>query len=111
MKISLQDDLPLPTPRKNVTIYPCVTYRIRVPNQDKYHSCDSNFQGTYGITEQTFPVLADGLVDVKLMIPEDAVSVSITVRDAGDMLELITFLKKSNLVLNKRGDTQSIHSP
>ncbi|XP_046553016.1 CD109 antigen-like [Haliotis rubra] len=78
MKISLQDDLPLPTPRKNVTIYPCVTYRIKVPNQEKYHSCDSNFQGTYGITEETFPVPADGLVDVKLMIPEDAVSVTIT---------------------------------
>ncbi|XP_067663527.1 CD109 antigen-like [Haliotis asinina] len=78
VKISLQNDLPLPTPRQNVTIYPCVTYRVRVPNQIRYHSCDSNFQGTYGLEEQTFPVPEDGLVDVTLTIPEDAVSVTIT---------------------------------
>ncbi|XP_071088566.1 CD109 antigen-like [Haliotis cracherodii] len=78
VKVSLQNDLPLPTPRKNVTIFPCVTYRVKVPNQSRYHSCDSNFQGTYGLDEQTFPVPADGLVDVTLTIPEDAVSVTIT---------------------------------
>lgn len=81
VKVSLQNDMPLPTPRKNVTIFPCVTYRVKVPNQSRYHSCDSNFQGTYGLDEQTFPVPADGLVDVTLTIPEDAVSVTITVKE------------------------------